>query len=87
MAKKLYVPVYLPDRTEIGIAEIDVVTGSTLITIENDTTLTSMIQANVIGLSMVFLDKDAAETIIDAEASDDEDNEDENEDNKENTDG
>lgn len=63
----LYVPVYMPDRTIIGHASVDVESGTAVIKLEANNTLAKLIQESLVGLSVVILDRDAVEVIMNEE--------------------
>lgn len=66
-AKHGYVPVYLPDRTVVGTAYVDIEAGTAVIKLEANDTLAKLIQESLVGLSVVILDRDAVEVIMNEE--------------------
>lgn len=52
--KRRYVPVYLPNRTEVGQAEIDVAAGIATIKIQSDSSLMKLLEEDLVGLSVVY---------------------------------
>lgn len=67
MGNDLYVPVYLPDHTKIGTARVDVKSGTAVIMIQTDSSLAELIQESLVGFSVVFLDRDAVEEVLNKE--------------------
>lgn len=63
MAELASVPVYLPDRTIVGSAVVDVKSGTAVITLQTDSSLAEIIQENLVGLSVIYMNRELAEDI------------------------
>lgn len=57
------VPVYLPDRTQVGTAVVNVEDGTALISIQGDSGLMALFRADVAGISIMYMDRNRAEEI------------------------
>jgi hypothetical protein len=57
------IPVYLPDNTQIGTATVNVEAGTATIKIQSDSSLSRLIQESLVGLSVVYMDRDAVEAV------------------------
>ena len=55
------VPVYLPDRTVIGSAEINLEDGIAMVTIQSDSNFAEFMSEGLIGLSVVHLSSEKVE--------------------------
>lgn len=58
---KTNVPVYLPDRTLIGSADINVEDGLMMVTIQSDSNLAEFMSEDLVGLSVVHLSEERVE--------------------------
>ena len=67
MVDRSNVPVYLPDRTVIGMATINAEDGTAWIHIQSDCSLAKAFKQELIGLSVVYLDKEAANAVLNKE--------------------
>lgn len=66
---KAHIPVYLPDRTQVGYAEIETVGNITHIDIQvpANSPLAELTKENLVGLSVMYMDRNQAEEIINKE--------------------
>lgn len=55
------IPVYLPGKTLIGTARVDVSNGTAVITIQSDSSLMDLMGENLIGLSVVYMSAERIE--------------------------
>lgn len=58
------IPVYLPDRTEVGTAVVDTSSGVATITLHGDSKIMELFKEDLVGLSVVYLDRNRAEEIL-----------------------
>lgn len=65
------VPVYLPDRTEVGRAKINLEDGTATIEIKADSKVAQLLQDNLSGISVMHFDRDAAEEVLNTEGETD----------------
>ena len=72
MLTRVGVPVYLPDRTEAGTATITVEGASAHITIavDSDHPLFCLFKEQLVGISIVYMNRDAAEAIVNEKTKD-----------------
>lgn len=61
------IPVYLPDDTRVGTATINVADGIATIKIQADSSVAELIQESLVGLSIVYLNRDAVEEVLNKE--------------------
>ena len=59
------VPVYLPDRTTIGTAEVNVERGTAVIRIQSDSDLMELMSEDLVAFSVVLLRRDRVQEIQD----------------------
>lgn len=71
MAEKAHIPVYLPDNTVIGRATVDLESGVATIQIQSDSNLIELIQESLVGLSVVYMSREAAVVPNEGEKTDD----------------
>lgn len=69
-ARRVRVPVYLPDETQVGDALVEVNEGTTTIKLRTNTTVAKLIQESLVGFSIVYLDRDAVEEVLNKEKTD-----------------
>lgn len=58
------VPIYLPDQTIVAQAQVNVQGSLTTITINSDSSVSKLIQENLVGLAVVYFDRDAVEEVL-----------------------
>lgn len=63
MAVNTRIPVYLPDRTKIGSAQVNVEQGTAVITIQADSDLMELMAEDLLALSVVYLARDRVQEI------------------------
>ena len=70
MIKQTSVPVYLPDRTKIGTARVDVTNGTATIKIQSDSDLMELLGENLVGFSVMYLGAERLERKTEGEETD-----------------
>jgi len=70
MIKQTYVPVYLPDRTKIGTAHVDITNGTATIKIQSDSDLMELLGENLVGFSVMYLGAERLERKTEGEETD-----------------
>lgn len=60
--KFTHVPVYLPDRTEIGTAKVDVEQGTAVISIQSDSNLAELLSEQLVAFSVVYMGDERIES-------------------------
>lgn len=58
---RVKVPVYLPDRTLIGSADVNLEDGLAMITIQSDSNLAEFLSEGLVGFSVVHLSEERVE--------------------------
>jgi hypothetical protein len=66
VVSSIRVPVYLPDQTKIGTAQVNVERGTAVISIQADSDLMELMVEDLIAISIMYLAKDRVHEIKEA---------------------